>query len=88
MSEFRYSGAYARHYPESRDARDLPIGEVQPGDTRELDEPLDGDWTPAEDDKSRKAKADDGAKAPARTPDTAAGGKTTDTKAGKTGEEG
>lgn len=59
MPPFVFSGAYGRHYPESRDAQNLPVGQVEPGDTRDLNEPLDGDWTPAApaDDPDRPAKS-------------------------------
>jgi hypothetical protein len=86
MSEFRFSGAYPRHYPESRDAQNLPVGQVEPGDTRDLDEPLDGDWTPAEDEKP---KAKDAPKAKAADDGKSDSGKAaTDTKAGSAGKEG
>jgi len=33
-------------YPMLRDARDIPVGAVAPGDIRELDEAPDTSWTP------------------------------------------
>lgn len=47
MPEYQYAGLAGRSYPESRDARGVHVGDVEPGDTRDLDEPLDGDWRPA-----------------------------------------
>jgi hypothetical protein len=47
MPDHFYTG-HAGTYPHHRDARDLPIGYVEPGDIRDLDldEPLDHHWVP------------------------------------------
>lgn len=43
MPEYVFLGT-ARHYPESRDAAGRAVGRARPGDVRDLDGPLDGDW--------------------------------------------
>jgi hypothetical protein len=47
MPEFVFTGPYASHYPEARDAAGLPVSDVEPGDVRDLDGPLDQWWQPA-----------------------------------------
>ena len=44
MPDFTYSGPGARFYPEGRDAAGQNIGEVQPGDIRDLEQAPDGWW--------------------------------------------
>lgn len=47
MPLFFFTGLTAMTYPESKDAAGQPLGTVQPGDVRDLDEPLDHLWVPA-----------------------------------------
>ena len=79
MPSYEFTGPYGRTYPESRDAANIPVGQVEPGDTRDLDAPLDGDWRPAEPPPPPAAAGK------AKTAPAVPG---TDTEAGVTGEEG
>ena len=45
MPDFVYTGSPGM-YPMLRDARDVPVGAVAPGDIRELDEAPGTSWTP------------------------------------------
>jgi len=47
VPEFVFTGPYASHYPEARDAAGRPVSDVEPGDVRDLDGPLDQWWQPA-----------------------------------------
>ncbi len=73
MPEFTYAGLVPREYPESRHSDGTPVRSVQPGDIRDLDGPLDGDWreTAEEDRAAQTPKAGRPRKAPVGTPDTA-----------------
>lgn len=46
MPEHFYAGPSAGHYPMGRDAQGLPIGAVEPGDIRDLDDAPDPSWLP------------------------------------------
>jgi hypothetical protein len=48
MPAFEFTGPVAQVYPFTRDARDRPVGEVQPGDVREFDEAPDRMWVPSD----------------------------------------
>ncbi|HLK78610.1 MAG TPA: hypothetical protein VKU77_33790 [Streptosporangiaceae bacterium] len=76
MPEFTYTGLVPREYPESRHSDGTPVRSVQPGDIRDLDGPLDGDWREAADaDRAVQAaetpKAGRPRKAAAGPPETA-----------------
>ena len=45
MPDFVYTGSPGM-YPMLRDARDIPVGTVAPGDVRDLDEAPDTAWVP------------------------------------------
>lgn len=49
MPAFVFTGLVETAYPFDRDAEGRPVGAVQPGDVRDLDEPLDWQWAPAGD---------------------------------------
>jgi len=49
MPDYTYTGP-ERTYPESRDAYQVPVGTVKPGDVLELAETLDQDWREYEGD--------------------------------------
>jgi hypothetical protein len=67
MPEYTFDGPYPVT-PAARDARNIPLGEVQPGDIRDLDEPLDGNWRPATDeDRAALASREAGRSEPAKT---------------------
>lgn len=53
MALHRFIGLVATVYPFDRDATGQPLGEVQPGDVRDLDRPLDWQWVPAGDGDSQ-----------------------------------
>lgn len=44
MPEYLYAGLTGMTYPESRDTTGVLIGDVEPGDTRDLDAPPDSYW--------------------------------------------
>ena len=48
MPSFTYCGASSGMYPMARDAYDVPLGTVKPGDVIERDEAPDADWRPYE----------------------------------------
>jgi len=50
MPLYRFADAIGRNYPGLRDARGAHVGDVEPGDKRELDWPPDGRWVPADDE--------------------------------------
>jgi len=60
---YRFAGPGPYYFPASRDARGVPLGDVQPGDVRDLDEPPDGWWVLADsqpvsdEDRARAAMA-------------------------------
>jgi len=74
MPEFTYHGLLAMTYPESRQSDGTHVGTVEPGDTRDLPGPLDGDW--------RETTDEDRAAAGAPSPAAAKAAKTP--RAGKT----
>lgn len=55
MPEFRYSGAIPWNYPETKDAGDRWLGDVNPGDVRDLEKPPDDKWEPVGGDPGSKA---------------------------------
>jgi hypothetical protein len=55
MSEPHLYTGHRGMYPHDRDARDLPLGLLSPGDVRELDEPLDQHWVPLEGNEELRA---------------------------------
>ncbi len=69
MPAYEFTGLTPMEYPFDRDATGRPLGSVQPGDVRDLDKPLDWQWTPAG-SEDEPASQDSGAAegdAPART---------------------
>ena len=44
MTEYRFAGQIPYDYPASRDTSSRPLGTVEPGDVRDLDEPPDIFW--------------------------------------------
>jgi hypothetical protein len=48
MPLYRFAGPGPYYFPASRDARGVPLGDVQPGDVRDLDEPVGQWWVPAD----------------------------------------
>jgi hypothetical protein len=52
MPEFTFAGPSARAYTESRCTDGEPVGTVEPGDIRDLPEPLDEHWQPVSGDDS------------------------------------
>jgi hypothetical protein len=44
MAEYVYADLVPRTYPEGRDAQDRPVGTVEPGDIRDLEEAPDYFW--------------------------------------------
>lgn len=84
MPSFRYDGLTLWNYPATRDTLGFLLGDVNPGDVRDLGEPPDSRWVPAGDGSERAA---------AFTPEpepvgAAAGPETISDEAGVTGEEG
>jgi hypothetical protein len=54
VSDHVFTGPGAHSYPHSKDRTGHPIGQVEPGDTRDTDEPLDPNWVSA---RSKAGKA-------------------------------
>jgi hypothetical protein len=50
MPEHVYTAPYPGVFPHQRDGLNVPLGHVEPGDIRELDEPLDHRWREATDE--------------------------------------
>ena len=48
MPAYVLTGFMERYYPASRDAHGAPLGDVQPGDVRDFEEPPDQWWVPAD----------------------------------------
>ena len=48
MPLYRFAGPTPYYFPASRDARGAPLGDVNPGDVRDLDEPVGQWWVPAD----------------------------------------
>lgn len=48
MPRYRFAAPLAYQFPASRDARGIPLGTVEPGDVRDLDEPPGLWWVPAD----------------------------------------
>ena len=48
MPLYRFTDPIGRNYPGLRDARGAHVGDVEPGNRRELDWPPDGRWVPAD----------------------------------------
>lgn len=87
MPEFVFTGTGGRMYPESRDARNVPVGAVEPGDVRDLDGPLDGDWAPCEPAGGKPGRK--GGTTPDGGKDSQPGGdQVASDEAGASGEEG
>ena len=60
MQPFVHCRSVEWYYPASRDARNQPLGTVQPGDVREFDElfePPDNWWEPATDELVARMRA-------------------------------
>lgn len=53
MPPFRFCAPSAYDYPASRDTKGVPLGTVQPGDVRDLDEAIDRWWAPSDGDEDR-----------------------------------
>ncbi|HEY0719548.1 MAG TPA: hypothetical protein VGD68_18175, partial [Streptosporangiaceae bacterium] len=54
MSDHVFTGPGAHSYPQSKDRAGRPVGQVEPGDVRDTDGPLDGHWVSA---RSKAGKA-------------------------------
>ena len=48
MPLYRFAGPTPYYFPASRDTRGVPLGDIQPGDERDLDEPVGQWWVPAD----------------------------------------
>lgn len=48
MPAYRYTGLTGWDYPESKDSRGVWVQDVEPGDERDLDEPIDDRWVLAD----------------------------------------
>ena len=48
MPLYRFAGPQPYYFPASRDSRGVPLGDVNPGDERDLDEPVGQWWVPAD----------------------------------------
>ena len=46
---YRFAGPQPYYFPASRDSHGIPLGDVNPGDERDLDEPVGPWWVPADD---------------------------------------
>ena len=46
---YRFAGPTSYYFPASRDSHGAPLGDVNPGDERDLDEPVGQWWVPADD---------------------------------------
>jgi len=68
MSLYRFAGPQAYYFPASRDAHGAPLGDVQPGDVRDLDEPVGPWWVPADGQESDEDRARAAMAAAAETP--------------------
>ena len=96
MPDFVYTGSPGM-YPMLRDARDVPVGAVAPGDIRELDEAPGTSWTPLDpgvqehiEALQQITEAPDGIEPPAPAPEPAADpepGQQDDNEAGLSGSE-
>ena len=70
MPEQIYTGLTDWYYPATRDARDIPLGTVEPDDIRDLDEAPDRMWRPVTDeDRERIAAKKAAADAPQDQPE-------------------
>ena len=96
MPPFRYTGPPGM-YPQGRDTLDRPIGAVNTGDVRDLDEAPDTSWTPLDpgvqehiEALQQITEAPDGIEPPAPAPEPAADpepGQQDDNEAGLSGSE-
>jgi len=82
MPDHQFTGPYPLTYPESRDARGIPVGTAGPGDVRDLDEPLDQWWAPAPDSPAGPAAASRPVRRRSTAADTAPGDQETGAQAG------
>ena len=48
MPRYRFAGPGPYYFPASRDSRGVPLGDVNPGDERDLDDPVGPWWVPAD----------------------------------------
>ena len=48
MPLYRFTDPIGRNYPGLRDSSGAHVGDVEPGDKRDLDYPPDGRWVPAD----------------------------------------
>ena len=96
MPPFRYTGPPGM-YPQGRDTLDRPIGAVNTGDVRDLDEAPDTAWVPLDpgvqehiEALQQITEAPDGIEPPAPAPEPAADpepGQQDDNEAGQPGSE-
>jgi hypothetical protein len=70
MPPFRFTDP-PRIYPENRDAHGRPLGLVETGDVRDLAEPPDHRWVPADDGQDAAAEADEAPEEDAPAPEPA-----------------
>lgn len=66
-----FTGPIPYQYPDSRDTSGIHLGEVEPGDVRDLDAPPDRWWVPVPADQgdSERLAGRRPASRPAKTPD-------------------
>jgi hypothetical protein len=57
MPGYRFTWPTALTYPENRDAAGFPLGLVNPGDVRDLDEAPDHLWLPLSDEEEQQRLA-------------------------------
>ena len=68
MPQYRFAGPTAYDFPASRDAKGIPLGTVEPGGVRDLDEVPGPYWVPADGDVGPSSPS--AAEPPASTPST------------------
>jgi hypothetical protein len=86
MPPYRFAGPGPYDFPASRDTRGIPLGTVEPGDVRDLDEPIGPWWVPASDGQGAEpASSPPGIPAPAAAPPASPATQTSE--AGVTGSE-
>jgi hypothetical protein len=57
---YRFAGPTPYYFPASRDSHGAPLGDVNPGDERDLDEPVGQWWVPVTPPGDEGGKGDSG----------------------------